>query len=61
VTGCGAARIRLLADCIRLATPQPTEWQRIGNQIEAVTAGLQKVSAQVEMSRTAPQMVVRDQ
>jgi hypothetical protein len=33
----------------------------IGNQIEAVTAGLQKVSAQVEMSRTARQMVVSDQ
>jgi hypothetical protein len=30
-------------------------------QIEALTAGLQKVSAQVEMSRPAPQMVVNDQ
>jgi hypothetical protein len=30
-------------------------------QIEALTAGLQKVSAQVEMSRTAPQMVVDNQ
>ena len=27
-------------------------------QIEALTKGLQKVSAQIEMSRTAPQMVV---
>jgi hypothetical protein len=27
-------------------------------QIEALTAGLQKVSAQIEMSRPAPQMVV---
>ena len=27
------------------------------NQIEALNAGLQKVTAQVEMSRTAPQMV----
>ena len=30
-------------------------------QIEALTAGLQKVSAQVEMSRLAPQMVVNEQ
>jgi hypothetical protein len=30
-------------------------------QIEALTAGLQKVSAQVEMSRPAPQMVVNEQ
>jgi hypothetical protein len=30
-------------------------------QIEALTAGLQKVSAQVEMSRTVPQMVVDNQ
>jgi hypothetical protein len=30
-------------------------------QIEALTAGLQKVSAQVEMNRTAPQMVVNNQ
>jgi hypothetical protein len=30
-------------------------------QIEALTAGLQKVSAQVEMNRAAPQMVVNDQ
>jgi len=31
---------------------------RLQKQIEALTAGLQKVSAQIEMSRTAPQMVV---
>ena len=31
------------------------------NQIEALTAGLQKVSAQVEMSHPAPQMVVKNQ
>src|SRR6266403_3801566 len=31
------------------------------NQIDALTAGLQKVSAQVEMSRLAPQMVVNEQ
>ena len=30
-------------------------------QIEALTAGLQKVSAQVEMSRSAPQMVADNQ
>jgi Chaperone of endosialidase len=30
-------------------------------QIEALTAGLQKVSAQVEMSRPAPQMVLNNQ
>jgi uncharacterized coiled-coil protein SlyX len=30
-------------------------------QIEALTAGLQRVSAQVEMSRPAPQMVVNNQ
>jgi hypothetical protein len=31
------------------------------NQIEALSAGLQKVSAEVEMSRAAPQMAVNDQ
>jgi len=30
-------------------------------QIEALTAGLQKVSAQVEMSRPAPQTVLNNQ
>ena len=30
-------------------------------QIEAVTAGLQRISTQVEMRRTTPQMVVNDQ
>ena len=30
-------------------------------QIAALTAGLQKVSAQVEMNRTAPQTVLNDQ
>ena len=24
-----------VADCVWLAIPQPTEWQRIGNQIDA--------------------------
>jgi hypothetical protein len=50
-----------VADCVWFSVPQPTKWQRIGNQTEAVTAGFQKVSAQVEMSRTASQMVVSDQ
>ena len=35
-----------VADCIRLAVPQATEWQRIGNQIDAAmnlcVAGLRK-------------------
>jgi uncharacterized coiled-coil protein SlyX len=30
-------------------------------QIEALTAGLQKVSAQLELSGTAPQMALNDQ
>jgi uncharacterized coiled-coil protein SlyX len=30
-------------------------------QIEALTAGLQKVSAQLELSKPAPQVVVNDQ
>ncbi len=30
-------------------------------QIEALTAGLQKVSAQVEISKPAPQMVLNNQ
>jgi len=30
-------------------------------QIEALTAGLQRVSAQVEVSKPAPQMVVNNQ
>jgi hypothetical protein len=30
-------------------------------QIEALTAGLQRVSAQVEMSRPVPQMVLNNQ
>lgn len=34
---------------------------RLQKQIEALTAGLQKVSAQVEMNRTAPQMAVNNQ
>jgi len=30
-------------------------------QIEALTAGLRKVSAELELSKAAPQMVVNDQ
>jgi hypothetical protein len=35
--------------------------ERQQTQIEALTAGLQRVSAQVEMSRPAPQMVLNNQ
>jgi len=28
-----------IGDCIRLAVPQATEWQRIGNQINAAFIG----------------------
>jgi hypothetical protein len=31
------------------------------NQIEALTAGLKKVSAELELSKSAPQTVVNDQ
>jgi hypothetical protein len=45
--------------------PQQKDFQataeRQQKQIEALTAGLQKVSAQVEMSRLAPQMVPNNQ
>jgi uncharacterized coiled-coil protein SlyX len=34
---------------------------RLQKQIEALTAGLQKVSAQVEMGRPAPRVVVKNQ
>jgi hypothetical protein len=33
-----------VADCIRLCVPQPTKWQRIGNQIDASE---QPASAQI--------------
>jgi hypothetical protein len=33
--GCGATRSHCVADRIRLAVPQATEWQRIGDQINA--------------------------
>ena len=35
VSGCYALRSRLRCDCVWFAVPQPTEWQRIGNQIDA--------------------------
>jgi hypothetical protein len=34
---------------------------RLGKQIEALTAGLQKVSAQLELSKPAPQTVLNNQ
>jgi hypothetical protein len=40
------------------AAKQEATIARQQKQIEALTAGLQKVSAQVEMSRPAPQTVV---
>jgi hypothetical protein len=35
---CPAAKLRVVncvAECVLLAIPQPTKWQRIGNQIDA--------------------------
>jgi hypothetical protein len=43
------------------AQKQETMIAQQQKQIEALTAGLQKVSAQVEMSRPAPQMVADNQ
>jgi hypothetical protein len=34
---------------------------RLEKQIEALTAGLQKVNAQLEVSKSAPQTVLNDQ
>jgi len=31
------ALVNCVADCVWLTVPQPTEWQRIGNQIDAAT------------------------
>jgi len=35
--------------------------ERLEKQVEALTAGLQKVSAQIELSKSAPQTVLNDQ
>jgi len=35
VNGCRTLRIHCIPDCVRLAVPPATEWQRIGNQINA--------------------------
>jgi len=35
--------------------------EQLEKQVEALTAGLQKVSAELETSRAAPQMVGNDQ
>jgi hypothetical protein len=35
VTGCETCVFDSVADCVWFAVPQPTEWQRIGNQIDA--------------------------
>ena len=45
----------------RIVQEQGATIARQQKQIEALTAGLQKVSAQVEMSRSAPQVVVNNQ
>ena len=45
----------------RRAEQQEATIAKQQKQIEALTAGLQKVSAQVEMSRSAPQMVLNNQ
>jgi septal ring factor EnvC (AmiA/AmiB activator) len=42
------------------ATKQETATAQQRKQIEVLTAGLQKVSAQVEMNRTAPRIVVNE-
>jgi hypothetical protein len=34
-----------IADCIRLAVPQATEWQRIGNEIQYFTGSVDKAPA----------------
>jgi hypothetical protein len=41
--------------------PMATKAAHQQEQIEALTAGLQRVSAQVEMSRPAPQMALNNQ
>jgi Chaperone of endosialidase len=45
----------------RRAEQQEATIAKQQEQIEALTAGLQRVSAQVEMNRPAPQMVLNDQ
>jgi hypothetical protein len=50
-----------IADCVRLAVPQPTEWQRIGNQIKAATilapADLVNVSRASHRKRTRTEVL----
>ena len=36
-----------ITDCVRLAVPQPTEWQRIGDQIDAVMILARRISSSV--------------
>jgi hypothetical protein len=52
---------RKLSEQDRKVREQETAIAKQQKQIEALTAGLQRVSAQVEMSRPAPQMVLNDQ
>ena len=48
-----------VADCVRFAVPQPTEWQRIGNQIDAAMIfGLSDfVSVQHPVSAIEPSII----
>jgi uncharacterized coiled-coil protein SlyX len=52
---------RKLSEQERKVQEQETAIAKQEKQIEALTAGLQKVSAQVGMSRPAPQMVLSNQ
>jgi uncharacterized coiled-coil protein SlyX len=51
----------LIAQLKSILAKQETTATRQQKQIEALTAGLQKVSARVEMSRSAPQVVNNNQ
>ena len=45
----------------KMVDEQGATISRLEKQIEALTAGLQKVSAQLELSRPAPQTVLNNQ
>src|SRR6266487_164558 len=57
----GASAMRrvsdFVVDCVRLAVPQATEWQRIGNQIDAamIFAWAYFVSVHIIFCETPPQ------
>jgi hypothetical protein len=56
VTGCDALRNRLHSR-LRLAVPQATNWQRIGNQIDAaaILAGTDCIRVNIIFCETPPQ------